>query len=125
MSDPFGIFKSTPEPQHFTPFDNGSWERSQSLREHRAQTYIAGEARDLAEEARDAARLSVEHAARQAATLAAMRKLSEDLASEQRRSKYFEEKQQTFNRRMSWAALLLAGGAIVVPFIVLYLDKVL
>lgn len=59
----------------------------------------------------------------QAQTLVAMRKLSEDLASERRRSVAREDIQQGFNRRMSWAALLLAGAAVIVPFGILLIEQ--
>lgn len=59
----------------------------------------------------------------QAQTLVAMRKLSEDLASERRRSAAREDIQQGFNRRMSWAALLLAGAAVIVPFGILLIEQ--
>lgn len=52
-----------------------------------------------------------------------MRKLSEDLAREQKRTKVFEEKQQSFNRRMSWAAILLVGAAVIVPFCTLLIEQ--
>lgn len=61
----------------------------------------------------------------QVKTLAAMHQLSEDLASERRRSKWHEEQQAKFNKRMSWAALLLAGAAVVVPFITLWIEQAL
>ena len=59
----------------------------------------------------------------QVQTLAAMHKLCEDLASERRRSAAREDIQQGFNRRMSWAALLLAGAAVVAPFGILLIEQ--
>lgn len=89
------------------------------------------------EDTLDAVTRSAEHAAKQTEllaalsnasaeqvqTLAAMRKLSEELASERRRSAAREDIQQGFNRRMSWAALLLAGAAVIVPFSILWIEQ--
>lgn len=91
----------------------------------RAQVRIAEEARDLAQEARDATTLSAEQAVRQTEVLSAMRRLSEELAAERRVSAAREDIQQGFNRRMSWAAILLAGAAVIVPLIVLLSEQVL
>jgi len=62
---------------------------------------------------------------RQAETLEALRQLGQAQATEAKANAKREERQQTFNRRMSWAAVLLAGAAVVVPFVVLFLDKTL
>lgn len=58
-------------------------------------------------------------------TLAAMRKLSEDLATEQRASAEREEKQQRFNKRMTAIASVLAGAAVVIPFVILWIEQAL
>ena len=60
--------------------------------------------------------------AEQAQALIAIRTLSEELAEERRAAAGHEAMQQIFNRRMSWAALLLAGAAVVVPFAVILLQ---
>lgn len=120
------FLQGAPLPPHqFVVPDTGSWERRQSLKEQQTQTRIAGEARDLAQEARDAATLSAEHAARQTALLTAMRQLSEDLAGERRDSAEREGRQQTFNKRMTILASVLAGAAVVVPFGILWIEQML
>lgn len=108
---------NTPDPRYA--------EHKESMRVSRIQVRIAEEARDLAQEARDAAALSAEQAVRQTEMLSALRRLSEELATERRVSAAREDIQQGFNRRMSWAAILLAGAAVIVPFIVLLIEQVL
>jgi regulator of protease activity HflC (stomatin/prohibitin superfamily) len=88
------------------------------MAESRRQSRTLQELQDRAEERRV-------QAERQTETLEALRQLGETQAAEAKVNAEREAQQQTFNRRMSWAAVLLAGAAIVVPFVVLFLDKVL
>lgn len=55
--------------------------------------------------------------------LEALKRLSEELGDERRDNAEREAKQQGFNRRMSWAALLLAGAAVIVPFGILLIEQ--
>lgn len=77
-----------------------------------------------AEQAQTLVALSVA-SAEQVQTLAAMRKLSEDLAGERRRSAAREDIQQGFNRGMTVLASILAGAAVVVPFVILLIEQAL
>ncbi|QXQ11482.1 hypothetical protein [Paeniglutamicibacter sp. Y32M11] len=61
----------------------------------------------------------------QVQTLAAMRQLSEDLAGERRRAKWHEEQQGKFNKRMTVLASVLAGTAVVIPFVILWIEQAL
>ncbi|MFL4478581.1 hypothetical protein ACIPUB_09945 [Paeniglutamicibacter sp. ORCA_105] len=92
-------------------------------RERTKQRRLDEEARLLAETSAGYAAETALHASQQTALLAAMRTLSEDLASERRRSAAREDIQQRFNKRMSWAAVLLAGAAVVVPFAILLIEQ--
>ncbi|WP_146111935.1 hypothetical protein [Arthrobacter sp. MYb227] len=98
-------------------------ERAQA--ERVAQTKLLSALSALSEEQAQTMAAMNKASREQVQTLAAMRKLSEDLEGERRRSKYLEEKQAKFNKGMTILASVLAGGAVIVPFIVLYLDKVL
>lgn len=53
-----------------------------------------------------------------------MRQLNEDwLASGDAQAR--EDMQQSFNKSMSWAELLLAGAAVIVPFGILLIKQAL
>jgi hypothetical protein len=60
-----------------------------------------------------------------AGALESLQKLWEAQAAESAANAWREAAQQKFNRRMAWAAVLLAGAAVVVPFVILWLDKAL
>lgn len=124
MNNSFQSASDLPNASQFHLPDPRYAEHREAMQVSRTQTKIAEQSRDLAQEARDAATLSAEHAARQTEVLSAMRKLSEELAAERRVSAAREDIQQGFNRRMSWAAILLAGAAVTVPFIVLLIEQV-
>jgi hypothetical protein len=57
--------------------------------------------------------------------LAAMQKLWESQAAEASANAQREAEQQKFNRSMTWVAIILAGAAVVVPFIILWIEQTL
>lgn len=78
------------------------------------------------------ARPTVEHAERQieladqqVEMLAAMQKLWESQAAEASANAQREAEQQKFNRSMTWVAIILAGAAVLVPFIILWIEQAL
>jgi hypothetical protein len=78
------------------------------------------------------ARPTAEHAQRQidladqqVEMLAAMQKLWESQAAEASANAQREAEQQKFNRSMTWVAIILAGAAVVVPFIILWIEQTL
>jgi hypothetical protein len=54
--------------------------------------------------------------------LAETHRLAVEQAVEQGKSKVQADADRVFNRRMQWTTVLLAGAAVVVPFIVLWIS---
>jgi CHASE3 domain sensor protein len=65
----------------------------------------------------------IEQGDKQLQVLAAIQQLWEAQAEEARTNAHREAEQQKFNRRMSWTAIILASAAIVVPFLILWIEQ--
>jgi hypothetical protein len=65
----------------------------------------------------------IEQGGKQLQVLAAIQQLWEAQAAEARTNAHRESEQQKFNRRMSWTAIILAGAAVVVPFVILGIEQ--
>ena len=67
---------------------------------------------------------AMDEARRQTQKLESMEALWQAQAEETARNAVREEQQQRFNRKMAWAALIIAVGSAVVPFIIFWLEQI-
>lgn len=77
---------------------------------------LLGQIVDLLDETLKLGEQNADHLALAAQTLVELRGMRSDADSQQ-------EAQNTFNKRMSWVALLLATAAVVVPFLILLIEQ--
>lgn len=69
------------------------------------------------------AQRQIEQAEEQLTLLTAMQGLWENQASEAAANAHREAAQQSFNRKMTWVAFILAGAAVLVPFVILWIER--